>query len=57
MLQAFTKRCTDESTLEEFAFTFYCDLCGKPWKSIPIPFSEGKGKKFIFYLLGLKNAK
>lgn len=57
MLQAFTKRWTDESTSKEFTFTFYCDLCGKPWKSIPIPFSEGEGKKSLFKFLGLTNAQ
>lgn len=56
MLQAFTKRCTDESTADEFSFTFYCDLCNKPWKSVPIPFSQAKQKCFLTGLLGLKTS-
>lgn len=54
MLQAFTKKCTDESTAEEFIFTFYCDLCDKPWKSVPIPFSQSKQKDFLRSFFGIK---
>jgi len=52
MLQAFTKRCTDDSTEDEFEFTFYCDICEKKWKSIPITFSQGKQKSCWRRLLG-----
>lgn len=53
MLQSFTKKYTDESTKDEFAFTFYCDMCENSWKSTPLPFSHGKQKgfwKMLFYL-------
>ena len=39
MLRSFTEKWTDQSTKDQFAFVFYCDLCNKPWKSVPIPFS------------------
>ena len=47
MLQPFTKKCTDLSTEDEFAFIFYCDLCEKAWKSVPVPFSRRKRKSFF----------
>jgi len=56
MLQSFILSCTDESTEELFAFTFYCDLCGMSWKSVPIPFSHGKQKKFWERLLGMPSS-
>ena len=38
-LPALTKRFSDESTDQEFKFTFYCDCCGAGYQSPPIPFS------------------
>ena len=38
-LPALTKRFTDESTEQEFKFTFYCDCCGAGYQSAPILFS------------------
>jgi len=35
MLQAFTRNYNDNSTDAGFQFTFYCDICGKPWHSVP----------------------
>ena len=42
MLQSFTKKYTDLSTEDEFAFIFYCDLCDKAWKSVPLKEQTGK---------------
>jgi hypothetical protein len=56
MLRAFTDKYTDESTAEEFSFTFFCDLCKKPWKSVPIPFSQAQQKTFLTNLLGIKSS-
>ncbi|MGI6224924.1 MAG: hypothetical protein ACOYJ1_01585 [Peptococcales bacterium] len=56
MLQSFTKKYTDESTKEKFRFTFYCDICGKQWQSVPISFSQGKGKTFWERLFGVKSS-
>ena len=39
-LPALTKRFSDESTQQEFKFTFYCDCCGTGYQSPPIPFSS-----------------
>lgn len=38
-LPALTKRFTDESTEQEFLFTFYCEHCGAGYQSPSIPFS------------------
>lgn len=46
MLPAFTQKCTDQSTEDEFTFTFYCDICAKPWKSVPISFSSKQKSSF-----------
>ncbi len=53
MLQSFTKKYTDLSTADEFAFIFYCDLCAKAWKSVPIPFSGQKRKSFLKKVFGV----
>lgn len=49
MFYSCTKKYTDESDEKIFRFTFYCDKCGKPHSSAPLPFSEGRtfggGKK------------
>src|SRR5215469_15159866 len=36
-----TKRSTNHSDLESFSFVFFCDSCGKEWKSPPLPFESG----------------
>ncbi|MGI6318985.1 MAG: hypothetical protein ACOX1J_09750 [Dethiobacteria bacterium] len=53
MLQSFTKKYTDLSTEDEFAFIFYCDVCDKAWKSVPIPFSQRERKSFFKKLFGV----
>ena len=30
MLSPITKKYTDDSSMKQFRFTFYCDFCGKP---------------------------
>ena len=30
MLSPITKKYTDDSSMKQFKFTFYCDCCGKP---------------------------
>ena len=32
-LSPVTKRCLDRSTMEGFAFSFFCDICGGEWRS------------------------
>lgn len=39
MLPPVTKKYTDHSTDEHFAFSFYCDECGAVWVSEQYPFS------------------
>jgi hypothetical protein len=36
MLEPVTRKMMDDSTDKAFVFTFYCDLCGRPWKSAPV---------------------
>jgi hypothetical protein len=36
-----TKQRTDRSGTESFAFSFFCDCCGKEWKSPIVPFETG----------------
>ena len=36
-----TKRTTDHSDKESFSFSFYCDYCGKEWRSPAMPFTGG----------------
>jgi len=36
-----TKRTTDFSNAGSFSFSFYCDACGKEWKSPTFPFESG----------------
>lgn len=38
MLEPVTRKYTDESTMERFGFTFYCDRCGKAVKSVEYPY-------------------
>lgn len=37
MLKSCTNRYTDVSDERKFQFTFYCDFCGAPFQSTPIP--------------------
>lgn len=36
MLEPITCRMSDESSNRVYRFSFYCDLCGKPWTCDPI---------------------
>ena len=36
-----TKQATDYSSLSEFLFGFFCDCCGREWKSHPLQFNSG----------------
>lgn len=36
-----TKKSADHSTPEEFSFGFFCDLCGKEWRSERFDFNPG----------------
>jgi hypothetical protein len=36
MLAPFTKKMRDDSGCGVFRFTFFCDICEKPWMSEPI---------------------
>lgn len=38
LLGALTKRYTDRSTAKKFVFSFYCDKCGREWRSTPQAF-------------------
>jgi len=46
MSTALTIRTTDRSNGESFSFSFYCDECGREWKS-PVIFFEFGGFSFI----------
>lgn len=50
MLNPITKQMTDNSTEAEFSFSFYCDICGHVWNSIPVSFScnEKDGKSELW---------
>jgi hypothetical protein len=37
MIIPVTKRMEDNSTVHGYQFTFFCDTCGKPWRSGSIP--------------------
>ena len=41
LLHPVTKRYADRSTAKGFAFSFYCDQCGKEWRSTPQAFRTG----------------
>jgi hypothetical protein len=45
MLEPITGKITDESTDKAFMFTFYCDLCGRMWKSMPVSPLERKRRR------------
>lgn len=41
MLAPITKKFVDHSTPEAFSFSFYCDQCGKEWRSALYAFNPG----------------
>lgn len=41
LLRPVTKRYTDRSTPKAFAFSFFCDQCGKEWRSTAQAFDPG----------------
>lgn len=43
MLQSCTKRYADHSDEQVFRFIFFCDGCGEPFASTPIPFAGKEG--------------
>lgn len=43
MLAPVTKKMTDDSNEKIFLFTFYCDVCGRPWRSPQFQFSGALG--------------
>lgn len=43
MLEPITRKMTDESDGVGFRFTFYCDICGNAWHSIPYSSREARG--------------
>ena len=42
MLKPVTKKITDESADGIYRFTFYCDICDKPYQSVPYHSETGK---------------
>lgn len=42
LLGPITKTYTDRSTRKVFVFSFYCDHCGKEWRSAPQAFDPGE---------------
>ena len=40
-LNPLTKRCVDNSTQKVFAFSFFCERCGREWRSTPCAFDPG----------------
>ncbi|MCQ2449804.1 MAG: hypothetical protein MJ132_06415 [Clostridia bacterium] len=47
MLDAVTKKYIDASTEEQFAFSFFCDCCGKVVSTTPLTFRPGFKKKLF----------
>jgi len=41
MCVSLTKRTSDHSSGASFSFSFYCDMCGKEWKSLKTKFESG----------------
>jgi hypothetical protein len=41
MSKPLTRQITDNSDEKGFAFSFFCDICGKQWKSRPVLFDTG----------------
>lgn len=40
-ISAITKRTVDHSDRSRFSFSFFCDRCGKEWRSETLPFRQG----------------
>jgi hypothetical protein len=36
-----TRKSVDRSNAEQFAFSFFCDRCGKEYQSVILPFNRG----------------
>lgn len=45
MLRPVTKKYSDESSIRQFRFTFYCDCCGKAIPAPAMEFDSGFRKK------------
>ena len=45
MLNPITKKYTDESSIKQFRFTFYCDCCGKAIPAQAYDFCSGFQQK------------
>jgi len=41
LLAPVTKRRLDHSTMEGFSFSFFCDMCGREWRSAWYDFNPG----------------
>ena len=41
MSSPLTRKSADHSDLKKFAFSFFCDRCGREWKSLVMPFESG----------------
>lgn len=44
LLRPITKKYADRSTAKVFAFSFFCDQCGREWRSTPQAFEPGRLK-------------
>jgi hypothetical protein len=44
--KALTQKSIDHSDAGYFSFSFFCDICGREWKSPPQPFS-GEGSPIV----------
>lgn len=47
MLKPVTKKYTDESTVKQFKFTFYCDCCKNEMPTLAYDFCSGFKKKIF----------
>lgn len=52
MLAPLTKKMADHSTETEFAFSFFCDICGREWRSESFPFSGGESGRTLAEKVG-----
>jgi hypothetical protein len=41
MSKPLTRKTTDHSDGKGFSFSFFCDICGKEWRSPDVPFETG----------------
>jgi hypothetical protein len=41
MSKPLTRQVIDHSDEKSFSFSFFCDICGKEWKSRPVSFETG----------------